>query len=328
MGRTLGNRPPVTRDTTRQETGSRTGLSVGAAIDIGSNSVHLLVALVGNGWTETLRDRSELLGLGDVLQNEDELPADSRERVVTTLQAYAEMARQSRAERLTIIGTDPLRRAANAHELAHEVERAVGVPVRVLSEHEEALLTYLGVTRGMRQEGPLMVVDIGGGSTEVATSQGSGPLSVTSIRIGSARLTNAIVEHDPPTSDEIDRLVEAAAAAIKGLPMPASRPRAIFVGGTATNVARLGRLTKSGLEADRRTLATLPAAAVSARFNVRPRRARQLPAGVAIVEALLAHYALDAAEVSEASLRDGAIIAAARYGDEWPDHLEEMTSDL
>jgi len=96
------------------------------------------------------------------------------------------------------------------------------------------------------------------------------------------------------------------------------------IGGTATNVARLDRLTRKALAGDRRRLAKLPAAAVSARYNVKPRRARQLAAGVAIVDALLEAYGLDSAEVSEASLRDGAIISAARHGDDWADSLEAL----
>jgi exopolyphosphatase/pppGpp-phosphohydrolase len=73
-------------------------------------------------------------------------------------------------------------------------------------------------------------------------------------------------------------------------------------------------------------LGRLTAAQVSARYDVRPRRARQLAAGVAIVHALLNGFGMDSAEVSDASLRDGAIIAAARYGDAWPDYLGELVS--
>ena len=93
----------------------------------------------------------------------------------------------------------------------------------------------------------------------------------------------------------------------------------MFVGGTATNVARLGRLSVEHLIADRFTLGRLTVAQVTSRYDVRPKRAKQLAAGVAIVHALLNSFGIDSAEVSEASLRDGAIIAAARYGDAWPE---------
>ena len=101
-------------------------------------------------------------------------------------------------------------------------------------------------------------------------------------------------------------------------------PRAIFVGGTATNLARLGRLSRAALAEDRRTLAKMTSAQVIEHFAVRPQRARQLPAGAAIVDALLERLGLDGATTAETSLRDGAIIAAARFGEQWPDRLSEL----
>jgi exopolyphosphatase/guanosine-5'-triphosphate,3'-diphosphate pyrophosphatase len=151
------------------------------------------------------------------------------------------------------------------------------------------------------------------------------------LAIGSARLTNAIVEHDPPTVAELERLHRAALDVRRSLPVVprrgSRRPRAIFVGGTATNLARLGRVTSAGMAEDRRTLASMTSAEVTEHFGVRPRRAHQLAAGAAIVEVLLDHFGLDEANVSDASLRDGAIIAASRLGDAWPDRLTELLAD-
>ena len=280
---------------------------------------------------EPLRDTSDLLGVGDTVDLHAEIPPDARGQVIDVLRSYVKTAHRSHAERLTLIGTEPLRRARNTQVLSDEIWQATGLQLRVLSEREEAILTFVGVTRGELPESPVIVVDIGGGSTEISRWTPGEALSVDSISIGSSRLSNAIVEHDPPTEDELDALFRAAADATQGLKQsfasggaaPATG-QAIFVGGTATNVARLGRLTRDALAEDRRTLAKQSTAAVTARYNVKPRRARQLAAGVAIVDALLDTYGLDGAEVSEASLRDGAIICAARYGDDWRDSLETL----
>lgn len=310
-----------------------TPVSVGAAIDVGSNSVHLLVALVGPGWVEPLRDTSELLGLGDVVDSHGQLPAHERARVIEILKEYHETARRSHAERLILLGTEPLRRSPNAYELVNEIQAATGLSLRVLSEREEAVLTFVGVTQGDLPDEPLIVVDIGGGSTEALTFIPGQGIFVDHIPLGSARLTNAIVHHDPPTDEEVSRLLAAASDATAGLayrgPQPADGAerqglRAVFVGGTATNVSRLGRLTRSAMAEDRRTLERMSVAAVAAKYNVKPRRARQLAAGVAIVDLLLERYGLDAADVSDASLRDGAIIAAARYGERWPEALAAL----
>ena len=306
-------------------------MAIGAAVDVGSNSVHLLVALVGFGLVETLRDRSELLGLGEVVDRDGAIPVDEMTALTDLLKSYAVAARRSGAERLTLVGTDPLRRATNAAEVTAAVESATGVNLRVLTEQEEAMLTFVGATRGRLPEAPLVVVDIGGGSTEVASWAPGQTLQVQSLAIGSSRLTNALVHNDPPTDSEIQMLFEAASEIVGGLGAgvasvgrTATAARAVFVGGTATNVARLGRLSVEHLIADRFTLGRLTTDQVSTRYDVRPKRARQLAAGVAIVHALLNAFGMDSAEVSDASLRDGAIIAAARYGDAWPENLGEL----
>lgn len=301
-------------------------VSVGAAIDIGSNSVHLLVALVGPDFVESLRDKSELLGVGDVVDDLGEVPEFTRRQVIDVLATYTEMARRTKAERIILLGTDPLRRASNSDAFSAEIARQTGLELRVLTEEQEAILTFIGATGGQRPDHPLIVVDIGGGSTEVVLSVPGQPLQPMSVPLGSGRLTNSIVEHDPPTEDELQRLLQAADLAIRDLPRAHVAHKAILVGGTATNIARLGRLTTAGLARDRRTLAKLAADAVAERFSVRPRRARQLPAGVAITETLLKHFGLSEADVSEASLRDGAVIAGARLGDDWSDRLGELVA--
>lgn len=310
---------------------------IGAAIDIGSNSVHLLVARgmpsdAGGDALEVLTDESELLGLGDIVDRTGEIPASSRGAVVAAVLGYLDAARAAGAQQSTLIGTEPLRQATNAPELTAEIERATGLPVHVLSARVEAELTFLGVVGGRLPATALIVVDIGGGSTELSVHLPGRPLATAALSIGSARMTNALVTHDPPTAQEMELLHDAARAAMSDLPMldqavTAAAPRAVFVGGTATNLARLGGLTRSGLADDRATLADLSAAQVIERFRVRPRRAGQLAAGAAIVAALLDYFGLDEAFVSQASLRYGAIIAASQFGGEWPERLTKLVSE-
>jgi len=314
---------------------------VGAAIDVGSNSIHLLVARVRDGDAgrpvvlEPLDDRSELLGLGEAIDRQGRIEPADRGMIVTTLEDYVDLARAAGASRITLIGTEPLRRAANASEVLAMVRRATGLPLRVLSVREEAELTFLGVCGGRLPDRSTMIVDIGGGTTEVGLRLPGQPLTVLGLALGSARLTWTIVEHDPPTLGEIDRLGRSARDALADMPaqpkrkrrQPATPPVAIFVGGTATNLARLGPLTRAALADDRRTLAQLPAAEVVRRYRVRPQRARQLAAGTAIVDALLERFGLEEATVSDASLRDGAVIAAARFGDAWPERTAELFAE-
>ncbi|HVM29902.1 MAG TPA: hypothetical protein VM305_03930 [Candidatus Limnocylindrales bacterium] len=294
---------------------------IGAAVDVGSNSVHLLAAHITDGGLRPMRDESVLLGLGDVVDSTGEITAEAAQALLAALRGYAAGAHGMGAQAVSLIATEPLRRAVNAGDVRRRVMEEVGLPLHVLSEREEGLLTYLGVTAGRRPARSLLVVDIGGGSSEVVMAQMGQPLQVISLPTGSGRLSRGIVEHDPPTADELDALLDAAHRLTAGLPR--ARPeRAVFVGGTATNLARLAPLRPDGLALAYRALARLDAQELSRRHGVNLRRAFQLPAGAALVDALLAHFGLEGAKVSEASLRDGAIHAADRLGSAWLARLE------
>ena len=307
-----------------------------AAIDVGSNSVHLLVARARRAvrlGTRTdliaLADDSDLIGLGDSVDTSGRIELGPRRLVVAALARQVALARSMGAERVVMVGTEPLRRASNTRELVLEVRRRLGEELRVIDVRSEAELTFMGVCGGRMPDDALAVVDIGGGSTEVSVHVPGRELQVIPLTLGSARLTNAIVRHDPPTTDEIAALMKAAVESVHDAEWPIGEGppirRAIFVGGTATNVARLGRLDRAHLNEDLNTIGQMPSATVVEHFGVRPRRARQLAAGVAIVSALLDRFLLGSADVSEASLRDGAIIAVLATADDWLNALDEMT---
>jgi exopolyphosphatase/guanosine-5'-triphosphate,3'-diphosphate pyrophosphatase len=277
---------------------------------------------------EPLADASDLIGLGDTVDSDGMIPPDALQAVVDSLHNLVPVALEAGAMRVVIVGTEPLRRARNADELIAAVRRYTGHEVVVLTDRQEAQLTFLGVTGGEAPDEALAVVDIGGGSTEASIHVPGSELDIVPLPFGSARLTNAIVSNDPPTLDELSKLMSTARDLVNGATWPEhggfAIRRAIFVGGTATNVARLGVLDRAHLNEDLSTLAQMTADEVVAHFGVRPRRARQLAAGVAIVSALLDRFLLGQAEVSEASLRDGVIIAALLRGESWLDDLEHL----
>ncbi len=304
-------------------------------MDVGSNSIHLLVGLVGPGSVRPLVDESELLGLGDVVDREGSIPDDSCEAMVRTLERYAATSAAYGAEAVTFVATEPLRRATNSAEVLARVLAATGRPLHVLSHGSEARLTLLGVTGGARVTGPLMVMDIGGGSTEIVSvlDKAADPV-VGVLATGSSRLTKTLVVHDPPTWFEINALRSESRRLVDLLdPSPATGGlrRCVLVGGTASNLVKLLPAPAAGgvrtidlvdLPACFDLLARTPADALVVRFAVNRRRAGQLTAGAALVEALLIHYGLERAEISVASLREGAILAVAAAGDEWPAFLD------
>jgi exopolyphosphatase / guanosine-5'-triphosphate,3'-diphosphate pyrophosphatase len=311
-------------------TGEPAGEQIGAAVDLGSTSVHLLVARVVEHRIEPLVDESLFLGLGEAVQARGVLSAIERERLVDVLAEYTWTAREAAATVITFVGTEPLRRLADSSRIVGDVDAATGVPLHVLSHEEEAFLTLIGVTEGRPVEHEVLVVDIGGGSSEFV-SVGPGRRAVAvGVRVGAARLTRAFVAGDPPTVAELATLRTAATQAVEAA--PASRPtEVILVGGTASNLLKIvpdgpasRQLSTHDLETAFAVVAGHSAEDVAAEFLVKPVRARILGAGAAIVEAIMARNDVSTVRVADGGVREGTVIAVAHAGSSWRDRLEEL----
>ncbi|HLA17561.1 MAG TPA: hypothetical protein VJZ72_11760 [Candidatus Limnocylindrales bacterium] len=297
------------------------GSQIVAAIDAGTNSVHLLVAEASGRSLRPMADEKIFVRLGSAVERGHLGPA--RDELVAAISHFTDLARDLGAHRIAIVGTEPLRRVADADDVVEEVKRSTGVPLDVLSHEEEGLLTLLGVTLGDQVEHELVVADVGGGSSElVMVGPGRPPLAV-GLRLGSARLIERHAEHDPPTSAELDAMRRAAEAVLASAP-DATPTEMVAVGGTATNLLPILPLAVEDrcldherIESACQQLMAEPSTAAAERYLIHSVRARTLPAGAAILAALLDRYRLDRLTVSDASLREGAAIALARAGLAW-----------
>ena len=303
---------------------------IGAAVDLGSNSVHLLVAVIAGHRLRPLVDESAFLGLGAAVDERAALGGDARLALAEVLRRYATTALDLGASAVTFVGTEPLRRAADGARIVAEIEEITRIPVQVLSHEEEAYLTLIGVTSGWPVEGETLVVDIGGGSSEFCAVGTVGSPRAAGLRIGSNRLMHRFVTTDPPQREAIDAMRRAAdellSRAIRSDPTDL-----VIVGGTATNLIKVApdgvverMLTRSRLSEILDLMLTEPAASLTGRFGINPKRGPLLPAGAVIVEALMRRYGVDRVRVSEASLREGAILAADQAGRAWRDRLPEL----
>src|SRR5262245_20177085 len=305
----------------------RSDRRVGAVVDLGSTSVHHLVAAIDAHHLEVLVDESAFLGLGAAADDPGELGAAGREELVDTLAGYAWTARTHGASNVTFIATEPLRRLADAARIVGEVDAGTGVPVHVLRHEEEALLTLLGVTGGAPVERDLLVVDVGGGSSELAFVGPDRPARVTGARVAPPSLPRRLVPADPPPSDELAALAEAATAALAGA--PDWRPEdVVLVGGTATNLAKVtggaepaASLRLKDLDALDRRLAATPSDEIATASGVRPARAAILPAGAAIVRAVAERFGMREVLIVDSGIREGALIAVGRAGRAGRDQL-------
>jgi len=304
-----------------------------AVLDLGSNSFHLLVADVDESAIHPVRRQREMLHLGRAIEQHGAVPVDLSVRAVATVERLAELARRSGAEHLVAVGTDALRRSGRP-DLVSELSTAAGTPLTVLDGEEEARLAYLGARASVEvDEDPTLVLDLGGGSLELAIGIGGRILWATSLPLGASRLTgmlDAIVGLDdpdrPPSAGALRELRRHVAAEIA----PAAKVvrshaplTTIAVGGTVRALARLlalragswlpatvnqAPLELSELEAASAALNAVGTADRAAMPGVKTRRADHLHVAALVLTEVLSRIASDPARVSDWGLREGVLL--------------------
>lgn len=301
---------------------------IAAAIDIGSYSVHLLVAEISGEELRERHDESAFLGLGRTIDAEGRL-GTARDLLRDTIVGFADHARALGASAITVVGTDPLRRAADSDEAIEELRNLTGIDIVTLSHEEEALLALLGVQEGRPVTREQVLVDVGGGSTEILVAAPErGPIAV-GLPLGATRLTGVHIAHDPPTVEEIERLQAEVASAMELAPH-SNTSQLVAVGGTARNLLRIGPPLANRVLSARRiryaldAMTAVPAATIAEHHGVRLSRARVLPAGASILLGALERYRADRLRVATGGLREGLIFAAYQAGPSWRPRIRDL----
>lgn len=177
-----------------------------ASIDIGTNAVLLLI-LDFNGGVREILDVSTITRLGEGLIKTGELSPAAMARTFGVLEEYAGIVDENRVDRVVCYGTSALREARNSGELIERVEKRLGWKLNAISTYQEAYYTYLSVRRDPAMAGPgWFIVDIGGGSTEIIQGTDEQFVDYTSLPVGTVKLTDMFVKHDPPSRQEIDEM--------------------------------------------------------------------------------------------------------------------------
>jgi exopolyphosphatase / guanosine-5'-triphosphate,3'-diphosphate pyrophosphatase len=276
-----------------------------AVLDIGSNTIRLLVADVEGGAIEPLDKERVRLALGEEIERTGRVSETSVAAAAKAVRKLCGIARRASVDSLDVFLTAPGRQSANADELVAALRRAADHPVRILSTEEEGRLAYGGAVATSDVDLParIAVCDVGGASTEIAVgSPGSPPEFVASVDLGSVRLT--------ARADDLDEARREAAAAFADLEPPRVE-LALAVGGSARATRRLVGpwLGDVELREALRLVDELEPRAVSRRFGVDRSRARILPAGVAILAQV--HELLGVPlHVCDGGIREGAVLEA------------------
>src|SRR4051794_4860488 len=297
-----------------------------AAVDLGTNSTRLLVADVDDGRLAEVARRLKITRLGEGVDERKRLLPSPIARVRNVLTDFRREAEQLGAERILAIATSAVRDAENGEAFLGEVEWSYGFETRLLSGHDEAQLTFRGVSLGRELPEETLVIDIGGGSTELVAGGPEGLRFHDSLDIGCVRLTERFLDSDPPSEEEL----AACAAAVRALlaeriPRELGPKTAIGVAGTVTSLAALDLglaqydplqvhghpLSAEGVRAQLERLASLPVAERSELPALEPERAPVIVAGAVILREVLDHFGLDGLETSERDILDGAALEAA-----------------
>ena len=281
-----------------------------ACIDVGSNTTRLLVADVVGGALRPLLNERAFTRIGGASEG-GAIPAWKVRETAEVVASYAALAREHGCSETVVVATAAVREASNRAELVREVDTLARVGMRVLSAGEEARLAFAGATSMLSRDehAPLVVVDVGGGSTEVvAGTAAAGATWSTSLAVGSGSLADNLLCSDPPLEAELRAVRRRVAEALSGLAPPRAR-RALAVGGSATSLARLvgSELGAAQLEGALRVLAADPLHVLAERLDLDPERVRLLRAGVPLLEALSRRIGLPL-EIGAGGLREGVIL--------------------
>lgn len=298
-----------------------------AVIDVGTNSTRLLVADVEAGKVSQLERRSTVTRLGRGVDLSGHLASEAIEDVCAAIGDYVGILEELGAETIDVIATSAVRDADNGSAFIAELRERFALSARVLDGEEEARLTYLGATSESPPRQPTLVVDIGGGSTELIVGEGSEISFHDSLQVGVVRHTERHVASDPPTAGELEALaadVRGSIEASVGAGIEASR--GIAVAGTPTSLAAVEMELEPydpsrvhGHVLDLRSiqhmlsrLASVPLAERVEVAGLHPDRAPTIVAGVVILVEVIRAFGLEEIAVSEHDILYGSAIAATR----------------
>lgn len=289
-----------------------------ATVDIGTNSVLLLVAEAApEGW-RPLVERATVTRLGQGVDATRALHPDAVSRTWACLAGYADEARRLGVDACAVVGTSAMRDASGAEGLRAYVREAFGCDVRVLSGEEEALCTYRGALSGLEVGAECTVFDIGGGSTEFVQGVGGAPRFAHSFDVGAVRMTERHLHSDPPEASEL-RALEADIRARYAEHAVPHGGTVVGVAGTVTTLCAWARgihpyegarvhgqrLSRTEVEAAYVQLAAMPVAERSQLPGLDPKRADVIVAGAAIALASLDLLGASELVVSDRGVRWG-----------------------
>jgi exopolyphosphatase/guanosine-5'-triphosphate,3'-diphosphate pyrophosphatase len=292
-----------------------------AAVDIGSNTVHVLVADVVRNKLVDVAHYVEMPELGARVARTGVIGTKGRIGI-RALRSVIAKARKHGFDVLLAAATEAVRQASDGEAFARHAGEAIGVPVRIISAQREAELSFRGVASRHAARREWVMVDLGGASTEVVVARGHEMLRSAALRIGSGVLASTYLS-DPPRPEERARLRRAALRELTHAP-DGDVERLVATGGTASNLPFVmsrrhppGVLTTDDLLTCEGRLDGRRAADVAKKVGLPPNRVKAMRAGVEALLLFLDWYGLTVLQISHEGLRHGMLLAYLERGQEW-----------
>jgi exopolyphosphatase/guanosine-5'-triphosphate,3'-diphosphate pyrophosphatase len=295
-----------------------------AAFDVGTNTVLMLAVEITPGEPpRKLLDLARITRIGKGVDRTGQLDPEAAQRTLSTIVEFAAAAREAGVTRFTAVATSAVRDASNGAEFIAQVKRRAGVDLRIISGREEAELSHLAVVRGLdlNPKQKLLIVDVGGGSTELIAASPGEPLKAESLQMGSVRLTERLIAHDPPTPDEI-AAINAVIDQHLDLLEWNSRPDALVgIAGTVTTICAVAlaldaydpgrvhgcRLSREEVSRVSRMFADRTIAERKKFKGLLPERADVIFAGALILERIMERFGAREVIVSDQGVRWGLV---------------------
>ena len=294
-----------------------------AALDVGTNTVLMLIAeSAPDGTVRTLADLSRITRMGQGVDKNHRLDPQAAARTLEAITDFVAEAHARGVDKIVSAATAALRDASDGDQFVARVRKA-GVELDLISGETEAWLSYLAVTRGLPIDpsSKLLIIDIGGGSTEFLRAEPGAKLEMASLQIGSVRMTERIIRSDPPSAHDAAELRVAIDHAIKALGWNYHPDRMVAIAGTATTVCAVAlemqtydrerihgcRLARTEVERVIGKLGSIPLAERRALPGMEPGRADVIFAGAAILERVMCEFECDSVIVSDQGVRWGLV---------------------
>jgi exopolyphosphatase/guanosine-5'-triphosphate,3'-diphosphate pyrophosphatase len=293
-----------------------------ATLDVGTNTVLMLIAeRDANGAVHTIADLARITRLGRGVDSSGRLDPESAAQTLAAISEFAQRARSLGVEKIIGVATAAMRDAKDGADFIAQVKARAGVDLEIITGEAEAELSWLAVSKGLALDpaAKVLIVDIGGGSTELIRAEPGRKLELVSLQLGSVRLTERFVHHDPPTAREAADLRLAVDEALQNLGWDFTPDVMIGIAGTVTTVCAVAlemttydpkivhghRLSQEDVMAAITKFGALPLAERKHLPGLEAGRADVIFAGAAILERIMGHFRLTEVVVSDQGVRWG-----------------------